>query len=178
MMTAARRDMPSVPGDELERLERALQLLARRLWTATAHRAHRGMVPSTSVRLDRAAYVLLRELGCRAGGRVSALAAAIGLDVSTVSRELRGLERAGLVAREADPNDGRAVRLLLTATGAAALEAARARRHALLDRGLEALGAERRAVVVGALEELAAALAGDEESEDDRHGAGAEGEAK
>ncbi len=165
---------PIAPDDELERLERALHLLVRRLWAAAAQRAHHGIVPSHPGGLDRAAYALLSELGCRAGGRVSALASALGLDVSTVSRELRGLEEAGLVARERDPDDRRAVRLLLTSAGAAALRAARARRHALIGRAFETLGPKRRGLLVGALEDLVAAL-DDAADDDDRLGAGARG---
>jgi DNA-binding MarR family transcriptional regulator len=45
------------------------------------------------------------------------LAGALELDVSTLSRTVEGLVRAGLVERSADPADRRAVRLRLTAAG-------------------------------------------------------------
>jgi DNA-binding MarR family transcriptional regulator len=50
--------------------------------------------------------------------RVSALAAEIGLDVSTASRHVSRLEGDGLIARTPDPDDNRATRLALTEAGA------------------------------------------------------------
>lgn len=45
------------------------------------------------------------------------LAAALDLDISTLSRTVEGLVKAGLVERSADPSDRRAVRLTLTGAG-------------------------------------------------------------
>jgi DNA-binding MarR family transcriptional regulator len=50
---------------------------------------------------------------------LSSLAATLGLDVSTLSRTVDGLVRAGLVERVADDNDRRAVRLTLAPPGRA-----------------------------------------------------------
>jgi DNA-binding MarR family transcriptional regulator len=52
----------------------------------------------------------------------SALAARLSLDVSTVSRQLRPLERAGLVERRPDPSDARAAQLRISPRGRALLE--------------------------------------------------------
>jgi DNA-binding MarR family transcriptional regulator len=52
--------------------------------------------------------------------RVSAIATATGLLGSHVSRELRGLEAQGLVTREADTRDARAVQVSVTPAGRAA----------------------------------------------------------
>lgn len=52
--------------------------------------------------------------------RVSAVAAATGLLGSHVSREVRGLEAQGLVARRADAEDARAVLVSVTPAGRAA----------------------------------------------------------
>jgi DNA-binding MarR family transcriptional regulator len=60
--------------------------------------------------------------------RCSALAVRAGVDVSVASRQLAVLERSGYVERRPDPLDGRASLLRLTATGAAALDEARALR--------------------------------------------------
>lgn len=51
--------------------------------------------------------------------RVTALAAWQGVDKSTVTPQVRRLERAGLVDRTPDPADGRASRLTLSAKGLA-----------------------------------------------------------
>ena len=53
---------------------------------------------------------------------VSALAAKVRVDLSTMSRQLRPLEAAGLVARASDPNDGRVARITVTEKGRAVLE--------------------------------------------------------
>lgn len=50
------------------------------------------------------------------------------IDLSTASRQVRGLEDRGFVARVEDPSDQRAARLELTEAGRAVLTAARALR--------------------------------------------------
>ncbi|SCX45406.1 DNA-binding transcriptional regulator, MarR family [Klenkia marina] len=53
--------------------------------------------------------------------RCSALAAAVGVDGSVVSRQVAALERAGYVVRRPDPLDGRASLIGLSEAGSAAL---------------------------------------------------------
>lgn len=57
--------------------------------------------------LDRAAYVILRHLDATGPQNVSALAARLNLDGSTVTRQVSALQRDGLIARAPDPADGR-----------------------------------------------------------------------
>ncbi|WP_084108966.1 MarR family winged helix-turn-helix transcriptional regulator [Knoellia aerolata] len=64
--------------------------------------------------------------------RVSDIAAAIHLDVSTVSRQVSHLVAQGLVERLPDPSDGRAHVLTLTEPGRDLLVAIRERRNAWL----------------------------------------------
>jgi DNA-binding MarR family transcriptional regulator len=54
--------------------------------------------------------------------RVTALAERLGVDAPTVTRKIQQLERIGLVARDADPDDRRAHRIRLTAAGQATLD--------------------------------------------------------
>lgn len=69
-------------------------------------------------------YALLHRL-CRTGGMsVQALAAELVLDRTTLGRNLRPLERDGLVASEPDPDDRRVRRLVVTEKGAALARAA------------------------------------------------------
>ena len=49
--------------------------------------------------------------------RLSDLAAALGVDNSTLTPQTQRLEREGLIAREPDPTDGRAALLRLTRSG-------------------------------------------------------------
>jgi DNA-binding MarR family transcriptional regulator len=71
--------------------------------------------------------------------QIGALAEAEGVAAPTMTRLVDGLERDGLVARGADPVDGRAVMVRATAKGTRALQRGRARRVEALARGLRSL---------------------------------------
>ncbi|MGW5050571.1 MarR family winged helix-turn-helix transcriptional regulator [Actinokineospora sp. NPDC004072] len=77
--------------------------------------------------VDRSAIVLLKNLVALGPARLSTLAEAVHSDPSTVSRQVTALVKEGLVARTADPDDGRASLLVPTAEGLAVLERQRAR---------------------------------------------------
>jgi DNA-binding MarR family transcriptional regulator len=70
-------------------------------------------------RVDRGAYVVLHRIHDLGPVRLSDVANALGLDLSTVSRQVRNLEDAGLLSRTPDPDDRRAARLATTAEGTA-----------------------------------------------------------
>lgn len=86
--------------------------------------------------IDPGSFWLLRTLAGDGPVRVTELAAATGLDASTVSRHLTQLDRAGLVERAADPDDRRARRVQVSAGGRLELNEALAQRRALLERSL------------------------------------------
>ncbi|MGC5290758.1 MarR family winged helix-turn-helix transcriptional regulator [Micromonospora sp. DT231] len=80
--------------------------------------------------LDRAAYVILRHLADAGPQNVSALAARLNLDGSTVTRQVSALQRDGLITRTPDPSDGRGTVISPTTAGLqrmAAVQAARTR---------------------------------------------------
>lgn len=77
--------------------------------------------------VDRSAVMLLKTLVHVGPSRSSALAAAVHSDPSTVSRQIAGLVRDGLVERRADPEDGRASVLVPTEAGLRLLEEQRKR---------------------------------------------------
>ena len=66
------------------------------------------------------------------GVRVGEIARNLGVKVPSATEQIIKLERAGLVRREADPADSRAVRVKLTPEGHAAVESANARRNAVM----------------------------------------------
>ena len=74
-------------------------------------------------------------------GRISIgeLASDQGVRPPTMTRLVDGLERDGMVAREPDPRDGRAVRVRATRKGVRALTRGRARRVAALAEELRGL---------------------------------------
>ena len=82
---------------------------------STGGRAHRA--------LDRAAYVILRRLQADGPLNVSALADALNLDGSTVTRQLTTLENDGLIERRRDPSDGRGTVVEATSKGLTQVDA-------------------------------------------------------
>ena len=74
---------------------------------------------------------LLGHVARMAPVRATDLAEHVHLDLSTISRHLRGLEESGLIERSPDPDDRRASLLGLTPEGHVVLERATAARTAL-----------------------------------------------
>jgi DNA-binding MarR family transcriptional regulator len=107
-------DDPREPADPegTAALEREFSVLFRRARAVSgelAREVHSGMEP--------AAYGLLVRLAEVEPERATELAAYFGVGKATMSRQLRGLEELGLIAREPDPADGRASLVRLTAEG-------------------------------------------------------------
>ncbi|HYI55628.1 MAG TPA: MarR family winged helix-turn-helix transcriptional regulator [Microlunatus sp.] len=83
--------------------------------------------------LDPGMFWLLKTIAHKGPMRISDLATAVHLDVSTVSRHVAQVERTGLVARTADPADGRAQLVGITDDGQQLLDQAFQRRRDLLE---------------------------------------------
>ncbi|NEK59787.1 MarR family transcriptional regulator [Geodermatophilus sabuli] len=107
------------------RVEREIGLLLRRSRAISA-RLSRELHPD----LDGAAYGLLALLQDAGPLRASDLVGRLGLDKSTVSRQVATLVDLGLVTREPDPADGRAQVLRTSAEGSARLAGIREARRA------------------------------------------------
>lgn len=114
------------PATAEEAVMVTLALLGRRM---------RARLPGEE--LDFAAILLLKALMHGGPMRLSALAASLDLDASTVSRQVRHLEDRGLLERTSDPDDGRASRITLSEQGRIRLEAGARRRRALVAQLLE-----------------------------------------
>jgi DNA-binding MarR family transcriptional regulator len=108
--------------------------------------------------LDRASVIVLNRVAEAGEPRLSDLAADLCLDASTVSRHVRGLVDAGLVARTEDPRDRRAFRLRMTEPGAAVLAEAMQVRAAVVRQALAAWSEDDRRVLATLLERLAVDL--------------------
>jgi DNA-binding MarR family transcriptional regulator len=87
--------------------------------------------------MDKAAFVLLANLAHLGPSRSSALAEAVFSDPSTVSRQVAGLVKDGLVERRADPEDGRASVLVATESGQRLLRERRRMRNEAIARMFE-----------------------------------------
>ena len=85
------------------------------------------------------------------GVRVGEIARNLGVRVPSATEQIIKLERAGLARREADPDDSRAVRVVLTPEGRDAVESANRRRNAVMAGILESLTDDDRRALAAAL---------------------------
>ena len=95
---------------------------------------------------------LLDWVAASPGCGVQDIAAGLNLTAPTVSVGVRRLEKAGLLERQPDPQDGRAVRLFPTAQGQVLCERARTFRRDKMRRLLRGLTAEESATLLMLLE--------------------------
>ncbi|ESQ04584.1 MarR family transcriptional regulator [Streptomyces sp. CHA1] len=118
---------PGGPSALFDTLQHQVAVFARR-----AEQTRLGGVGAVRNSMDRAAYLLLNHLDNEGPMGVKALAASMGIDSSTVTRQVAPLVDGGLVSRTSHPEDGRAVVLQLSALGRNRLEEVRAGRRELL----------------------------------------------
>lgn len=111
----------------LDALQHQVAVFARR-----AEQTRLGGVGQVRNSMDRAAYLLLNRLDIEGPMGVKALAAGMGIDSSTVTRQVAPLVDTGLVKRTSHPEDGRAVVLQLSPRGQARLEEVRDSRRELM----------------------------------------------
>ncbi|ASN21940.1 MarR family winged helix-turn-helix transcriptional regulator [Arthrobacter sp. YN] len=98
-----------------------------------------------------AAQLSLLSMTSDGGLRVGDIAKNLGIKVPSATEQIIKLERAGLVTRQQDPDDSRAVQVVITEAGASAVESANQRRNAMVAELLQDLSSEE-------IEHLAAAL--------------------
>jgi DNA-binding MarR family transcriptional regulator len=110
---------PGIPGGTDDSTEAALTAVEHQLsmlWRrarSISHHLSRQVHPD----MEPAAYGLLSVIRRQGAIRLTELASSIGVGKPSVSRQIAFLERLGLVAKEADPLDGRAQMIRLTAMG-------------------------------------------------------------
>ncbi|MFF8275490.1 MarR family winged helix-turn-helix transcriptional regulator [Streptomyces lateritius] len=117
----------------VDTIQRELTAFARRARAAAA-RLH--------PELPLVSYTLLAHIVDQQGCRATDLAAHYLLDKSTVSRQVAGLEKLGLVERRPDPDDHRVQVLHPTETGDALLASTQASRLAAYQERLRDWSAE------------------------------------
>jgi DNA-binding MarR family transcriptional regulator len=98
-----------------------------------------------------AAQLSLLSMISDGGLRVGDIAKNLGIKVPSATEQIIKLERAGLVSRQPDEDDSRAVQVVLTKGGRAAVESANQRRNAMVAGLLQELSGDE-------VEQLAAAL--------------------
>ncbi|MBT0667279.1 MarR family transcriptional regulator [Novosphingobium profundi] len=124
-----------------------------RIWRQLADRVLASLEISNST-----GYALLHLERLGLGARQSDLAREIGITEASLVRTLQQLERAELVEREADPDDGRAKRLLLTPEGARLARRIDARLMELRAELLEGISDDELGAVVRVLERVSARI--------------------
>lgn len=142
--------MSGLDPDELARLRTDLARIARGL-----DRATRGSD------LTRSALSVLGTVAVRGPIGMGELATVEGVNPTMLSRLAGTLEAAGLLVRDTDPDDGRAVRVAVTEAGAAEHRRRREERTRLLGAHVDALTSDHAArlrAALPALDALAAAL--------------------
>ncbi|HEY0697903.1 MAG TPA: MarR family transcriptional regulator, partial [Micromonospora sp.] len=97
---------------------------------------------------------ILRHLDAAGPQNVSALAARLNLDGSTVTRQVSALQRDGLITRSADPTDGRGTLVSPTPAGLQRMAAVRAARTRLYGEILAGWPADDRHDLAGLLRRL------------------------
>lgn len=115
-------------ADDLDRIEEAVVRLVR---GSASPKVQSAISLAVGAPVERSTYVLLRALAPSAELSVSVLAAAVGLDASTVSRQVTSLERQGLVRRSDVPGDRRRSNVAITDAGVELLRKIQAARHEL-----------------------------------------------
>src|SRR6476661_2113321 len=85
------------------------------------------------------------------GVRVGEIARNLGVKVPSATEQIIKLERAGLARREPDPNDSRAVRVILTPEGRDAVDSANRRRNQVMAGILSTLSDQDRKALADAL---------------------------
>ncbi|MDP9002275.1 MAG: MarR family transcriptional regulator [Myxococcota bacterium] len=133
---------------------RALQALARALGRLGRERARSGDVTPQQAE----ALQLIAERGAMS---TSSLAIMLGIDPSTASRNLGGLERRGYIVRRRGTDDGRQTDVRLTPRGRRTTEGVSVEWTTAYTLLLDRLPRSERQRIVDAIEVLARALEGD-----------------
>ncbi|SDS68626.1 MarR family winged helix-turn-helix transcriptional regulator [Jiangella sp. DSM 45060] len=115
-----------------EQLEAELSVLWRRV-----RRLSIDLARQVDEGLEAAAYGLLGLLADGGDVRAADLVERMGLDKSTVSRQITQMESMGLIQRVPDPQDGRARLLHITDTGRARVQQLRGARGRWFGAALE-----------------------------------------
>lgn len=111
--------METPEGRDGVEFERAIEVLEEQtsvLWRRERTTSH-ALAKNVHPEMEPAAYGILTLLQREGSLRATDIALSIGVGKPSVSRQLAGLERLGLVSRQLDPNDARSQRVLLTALG-------------------------------------------------------------
>lgn len=134
-MTTATTSLEPSPdlGPDLAQIERALTTIVR--W-GNLPKMRERFTAAAGMSLDRASYSVLFRLE-EGPARLSDLAQKVGVDLSTLSRQVHHLEAAGLVVRTVVEKDRRAALLAVTGEGRDLVQRIRAAKRAAITEMLD-----------------------------------------
>lgn len=135
---------------DIEPATAALQALAQDFREALRHGVYLVRRLDAEGELSAAQLSTLKMLPGD-GARVGEIARNLGVRVPSATEQIIKLEKAGLVRRDPDPDDSRAVRVVLTAEGRAAVDSANERRNAVMAKILVTLSDNERQALAAAL---------------------------
>lgn len=155
--TASSAERPDDVVDEtLADIERSLLAIIRQ---AAMGRIHDRICRDTGIRLERARFAVLARVLEIGPARLSDIAQVARLDMSTTSRHVAHLERAGYVRRTPDPSDRRVVAVAATPEGVEVVQQLRRGWHAGLAEMLARWPEKERRSLAGYLGRLAEDIA-------------------
>jgi DNA-binding MarR family transcriptional regulator len=141
-------DEVTMPDDSLRTIEAQVAMLLR-----LSDRTRRAGARARG-EIERSAYLVLGVLAQDGPTSVNAIADALRLDPSTVTRQVLAMEQAGQVVRAADASDGRVTLVRPTEAGLEALERTRDVRARLYGEVLDGWSADDRAALARLLTRL------------------------
>lgn len=109
-MSPKRTLFSAVSGDPLDVIETEMTRLTRAIMTL-------GRCTEGDLGLDRAGYLLLRTLERIGPASINTIAGTVGLDSSTVTRQVSAMKTLGLVERTTNPGDRRSCIISPTRAG-------------------------------------------------------------
>ena len=139
---------------ELTQIERGLTTIVR--W-GNLPRVRERFTAVAGMDLDRASYAVLFRLE-EGPARLSDLAQRVGVDISTLSRQVHHLEAAGLVGRSVMEEDRRAALLSVTGEGRELVERIRQAKRAVITEMLAGWTQDEREELARVLNRLADAI--------------------
>lgn len=154
-MNNSRCELNVSPDTEFDRLLDEFDALVFRIGRLMTSR-HGGEVGGG---LTPPQYMLLRMLDVDGPSRVSSIATSLGVKSPAVSMLMQGLEERGLIAREHDAGDRRAINVSLTTEGRACVQSAEESRRALMRRYTSSLSLDELRELIRIQGKLADAMA-------------------
>ena len=136
---------------QIKTLRHDMRLLARKMELMTKSEASCCGITLTQCHL-------LTEIGWAGAASLNALSERLGVDKSTMSRNIEVLVTGGLVSRTTDPDNRRAVTIMLTAAGRKLFEQVEASMTQFYQTLFQALPASKRSQVIESLALLLEAI--------------------